>query len=113
MKVTMRRVAGSFRFTWGQDGGSASPRLRRRSRHSPTGMSSNPRTNSAGTNTKMMMPTYGFVRNPSSSSAMRNRNSSALAVVNATPIPEMRLRRAIARTDRINRLGYLFFRLTM
>ena len=44
---------------------------------------------------------------------MRNRNSSALAVVNATPIPEMRLRRAAARTDRMNRLGYFFFRLTM
>ena len=62
MKVTMRRVAGSFRFTCGQVGGSASPRLRRRSRHSPTGISSNPRTNSAGTSTKMMMPTYGFVQ---------------------------------------------------
>ena len=100
MNVTVGLVAGSLRSSAAQVGGGASLVVGGRRIHFPIGISSNPRTNNAGTTTKVRMPTYGFCRTPTSSSAMRNRNSRAL-----TASRHARPRNPVAQSARQNGCG--------
>ena len=66
-------------------GADGSRRSARRCSQMPSGISSRPKTNSAGTAMKITSPAYGLVNIPSRSAATSVRNATALTVAMTTP----------------------------
>src|SRR5262245_21989170 len=69
-------------------GQSPSPSGRRRCSQRPSGISSSPRTNAAGTATKITRPAYGFSNSPKPAAIASAMNTTAEAVVISTPMRE-------------------------